>query len=169
MTISGGYLEDIPKPHHRKWPTSTERRRVDIKIYTWRGTSLGAEHWYVEIKEEDNPIWDRRTHAQSMGYEPTSDYLRKICGWTRPWDDKNGRGRRVTAPDLYTLVDAIAWTEKTLERRFRAKDKYVFMFQLEDYDTIPELTRAVREHYGDRYLKSDAYYRNKINQETSNQ
>lgn len=79
--VSGGHLADIPKPHRRRFPLHAIRKQlVAVEIYTWRGITLGAHHYYLDISEEANPIWDSL-----------------FCCWRCAWDDKPkpmvGQGR----------------------------------------------------------------------------
>jgi len=79
--IMGGKLEDIPRPHIRKWPTSKQRRIVDVRFadYKWRG----YQHIYVDIVEEFNYLWDMQTNWPHNG---------KGC-WREAFDDFDGQGR----------------------------------------------------------------------------
>ena len=70
----GGYLEDIPKPHIRKWPGCPEKRKIKIRVM--RYYSIG-HHYHVSFEEEHNPIWDSKHNY-----------------WTIAWDDKDGKGKR---------------------------------------------------------------------------
>lgn len=76
----GGHIEDIPKPHIRKWPTSKQKRSITIRIM--RFDSM-RKHYHVSINQESNPIWD----ATENEFDPG-----KPIGWTTAWDDLEGHG-----------------------------------------------------------------------------
>jgi hypothetical protein len=67
----GGYLEEVPKPHKRKFDDKRRKRRVFIRITIFYGIGI---HYYVDIREESNPIWHKD----------------KKCWW-EPWDFKDDR------------------------------------------------------------------------------
>jgi hypothetical protein len=82
--LTGGYIKDIPKPHRRMFPGKTKRKlRISVARY-----SCGV-HYYVTIREEDNPIWDKSLHGPGWGKERAD----KPIGWHVAWDDKKGKGR----------------------------------------------------------------------------
>ena len=49
-------LTDIPKPYKRLYDDKRRRTWLFVSITTWRGTSVGAKHWYAEVHEGVNPI-----------------------------------------------------------------------------------------------------------------
>lgn len=49
-------IKDIPKPHKREWDDKRLKRNVFVGITSWKGVSIGAKHYYVNIYEDDNPI-----------------------------------------------------------------------------------------------------------------
>ena len=54
----GTSIEDVPEPHRYKWPESEETRKVRIELISFKGSSPNATHWYADLVEEMNPIWD---------------------------------------------------------------------------------------------------------------
>lgn len=79
--ITGGYLEDIPEPHIRKWPGSPHKRELTVRItrYYYEGT-----HYYISIQEEENPLWNGTPYEH--------DESRPV-GWVVAWDDKEAQGK----------------------------------------------------------------------------
>lgn len=69
----GGSVEDAPHPLQRKWPGSPDKRVVNVTIMVY---AVMGRHYFVDIEEEDNPVWD--------GVE----------FWTTYPDDFESRGRK---------------------------------------------------------------------------
>jgi len=103
--IMGGYLADIPKPHRRKFP-GDHPREVRVRLTSWIGISPGAKHWYVDIKEEDNYLWDEAEHS-----------------WRIAWDDKKGQGpsERAEFAGLDARDQALRWIRKMVRERYSNK------------------------------------------------
>lgn len=81
--MSGGRLADIPKPYRYKFPDNS-LRMVHISILSYRGFVAGAKHFYAEIEEEDNPIWN-----------PNPGYDGLPTGWSLLWEHPvSAKGRR---------------------------------------------------------------------------
>lgn len=53
----------------RRWPNPDEPRRLNVTINSWRGISIGAKHFYANVKEEDNQWWS----------EPENDWVELSC------------------------------------------------------------------------------------------
>ncbi len=111
MSTCGGYLKDIPKPHKRKWPGHAERRRINITVGSFG--IVGGIHYYVTLREEDNPIWDSTPDRYSKG-EPS--------GWTSAWDDDKANGR-IFERKCKSLHEVARFTDLVLALNF-SKDKY---------------------------------------------
>ena len=88
--LTGGYLKDLPLPHRRKFP-GEELRSVWISVS--RYSAVGGCHYYVSIREENNPIWDPRTNGERNSDFLGTAYGDKIVGWHRAWDDEEGNGK----------------------------------------------------------------------------
>jgi hypothetical protein len=113
----GGHLENVPRPHERKWPDSEEKRRVKVDVYTWRGMSLGAVHWYGSVEEESNPVWDS-----------------SILDWRLCWDDEKATGREFRG-DFDTKEEVVSWAKEIIGREFEPETHYLHF----EYDTRAEL------------------------------
>ena len=92
--IRGGNLSVIPKPHIRRYPRygnpkqSDGKRTVLVHIYSWIGLDPDAEHYYLDIQEEGNPIWD---------------WIEK--SWRFAWDDRcHSISYNESFPDLMYAV-----------------------------------------------------------------
>ncbi len=96
LWIGGGHLEDIPKPHVRKFP-GPKKRTVKVILGQWYGQ---AHHVYATLKEEDNPIWDS-----------------KESGWRMAWDDREGEGR-IFRQHFDDFASARVWIDKTTKKEF---------------------------------------------------
>ena len=104
MSLYGGKLKEIPKPWKREFPSKTKKRRVELDIYTWRGSFPGAIHWHVDLNEEANLIWNK-----------------KIKDWQRAHDDKEAKGRSFHIADLLSLVAAQDWVQGIRLKNFPTK------------------------------------------------
>jgi hypothetical protein len=49
-------FKDVPKPYKRYYDDKRRKRRLFIEITSWQGLSVGAVHYYAEIREDDNAI-----------------------------------------------------------------------------------------------------------------
>lgn len=76
MSVFGGYLKDIPKPHRRLFSDRRRKRAVRVEISRFYGIGV---HYYVSLQLENNPVWNRETKT-----------------WQLAWDDTVGRGTTVT-------------------------------------------------------------------------
>ena len=101
------------QPPVRKFPHPGCPRRVDVTISSWVGTAPGARHWYAQLQEECNPVWDG------------------VAGcWFRAADDVAGQGRHfppaydlarqefVDQPDQSAYDQARAWVQALLAEHF---------------------------------------------------
>lgn len=96
--ISGGYLKEIPTPHVRRWPSVVLRPVfVHIAVYD----VVGGKHYYPDIKEQDNPIWNAKREC-----------------WQIAWDDEQARGRAFIHPGFNRLIDAHEWVASILAEHF---------------------------------------------------
>ena len=102
--IRGGRLKEIPKPYKYRYPSNDELRevRVTVNSFTEIG-SIGAKHWYVTIKEDDNYIWN----------------IQENC-WQQPWDLLEiHKGRKFE--DKTTFInkpDAMSWARRIVNEHF---------------------------------------------------
>lgn len=150
-------LENIPTPHYRMWPKSPQRRPVSIKVYTWKGMSLGAIHWYAEIKEAYNDIWDPRTEKERapkwyeetksrLGSEPTDPMWTNPIGWVELGRDRDGEGRQFEARDIVTELEAWYYVGTIVRRHFNNLDKYVFKVRSPaDRTRLTDLVRTLKK------------------------
>jgi hypothetical protein len=96
-TIRGGYLADIPKPWKRRFDDARRTRSVEILISMYYGI---GRHWHFDLREEDNPIWDQATKS-----------------WRIAWDDKAGRGKRISGKRLDIVLSQMA-AERMAKKHF---------------------------------------------------
>lgn len=99
----GGYISELKEPHHRWFPHGRQKREVTVTISTYQGMCPGAKHYYISLREEDNPIWDGFNHQ-----------------WTMFWDDKIGEGRKLETKKN-SEEEARAWALKTFQEEFNPK------------------------------------------------
>jgi hypothetical protein len=99
MEIHGGYLKEIKGMHMRRFPGG--KRVVKVSISTWIGMSFGAKHWYADIQEEFNPLWDKNEHA-----------------WRECWDDFIGQGKKFHRNCL-SEAEAVSWCAKMIPKHFK--------------------------------------------------
>lgn len=103
----GGYLRDIPLPHERRWPGSTIKRDATLRISNW------MVHWWAEIVEDENPIWDS---AQEVWR----------CCWDDDKSDKSERGgRRIDGGKFSRRLEALHWGLGVLDTEFSDHKHYV--------------------------------------------
>lgn len=118
----GGKLADIPKPHIRKFPNPHVRREVVIKLSSWcTCASIGAKHVYVEIKEEENFLWDSAGNC-----------------WRAARDDEESKGRVFKTEFIYGKEpEAVKnWIDEMLKKHFPVKThKRVYR---DDTRTLPK-------------------------------
>lgn len=102
MMSYGGHLADIPLPHRRCFPGEWPRL-VKVELTSWIGYSAGAKHWYADIEEEDNYLWDSAEKC-----------------WRIAWDDAKGKGRRerveFAGPDGRDR--ALKWIRSVVRKRY---------------------------------------------------
>lgn len=104
-STTGGNIAELKKPHVRMFPGPV-KRRVKVRVFTYAGSCFGAVHWWADIAEEGNPIWDGN------------------C-WRTFWDDKAAEGRTVQG-HLNTRDEALLWAEATCIEMFSA-DTHQFL------------------------------------------
>lgn len=113
LTI-GGYLKDIPRPWRRYFDDKRRKRKLRISIGTF---SIGV-HYFVTIHQEDNPIWDCRTHAEERPdwkEIQETEYGNEVICWHKAWDDKEGEGIHLSEK-FDTQFQAKKWIDKQLKR-----------------------------------------------------
>lgn len=113
---SGGYLNEIPEPHIRKFPNPYSKRKVKITVSRYYGYGI---HYYVSIREDDNPIWNSERNL-----------------WTRAWDDKEGEGK--TDTDLYFDGDDNANIRTDAYELAIGKAKMVLKRHFPDHEVVWE-------------------------------
>ncbi len=111
----GGTLNDIPKPHIRKF-YDYGKRRVRISIMRY---SMGL-HYYVSIEEEDNPLWDTSNPKKPL--------------WRVPWKDNKGKGISI-GKQFNTVLAAEHFMVQTLKKQF-SKSKYRYDFETKETEFI---------------------------------
>lgn len=99
----GGNLAEVPLPHVRFFPFGNYRRKVIASISSYRGISIGAKHFYANLREDDNPIWDTT-----------------VNGWRCCWDDPEGRGLELEQ-SVFTRKEAEEWIVETFRDKFSTK------------------------------------------------
>ncbi len=76
--IFGGKIVDYPDAR-RRWPdgpfSGDRDRKVRVTLASFEGTLSYAHHWYADVKEEHNVIWDGEQ-------------------WRKCWDDPDGWGQK---------------------------------------------------------------------------
>ena len=99
--IFGGHIADYPDAP-RRWPdgplSGPEPREVKIILASFEATLSYAHHWYADIKEEHNLIWDGET-------------------WRDCWDDREGRGQ-FFSEKFDSKFEARAWAFDIVEKHF---------------------------------------------------
>ena len=97
-------LSEIPKPYKRVYDDKRRKKLLFIEIFTWRGTSIGAKHFYAKVYEDDNPI----LYGDSQYYfSEDKDKDGKSFGGIM---DKEG--------SYNTLKGAVAWVINTILKEF---------------------------------------------------
>lgn len=87
MSVFGGKLADLPKPHRRFYDDKRRKRPVRISVIVY---SIGKHYW-TTLHEEDNPIWDEKEQD-----------------WRTCWDDAAARGR-IQSKRCNSLVESGRW------------------------------------------------------------
>jgi len=112
-SLSGGRISErgLPDPLIRRYPNEYGiKRQVYVRLSSFIGLSAGAQHYYVEISEEHNSIWDEDS-------------------WWDPWDDDDGKGdntiKRLERRSFKTPLSAIQFAEQYLDEHF-SKDTHEF-------------------------------------------
>ena len=100
--IFGGNIADYPDAP-RRWPdgplSGPEPREVKIVLASFEGTLSYAHHWYADVKEENNLIWDGEQ-------------------WRDCWDDdKEGRGQTFSER-FETKTEARRWALDIVSTHF---------------------------------------------------
>ena len=99
----GGHIADYPDAP-REWPdgplSGPEPREVKVVLASFEGTLSYAHHWYADVKEEHNCIWD--------GEEE---------GWRKCWDDPEGQGQTFSER-FDTKSEARAWVYDIVQEHF---------------------------------------------------
>lgn len=107
----GGDLKELVQPIVRGFDTTRRKRKVTVRIHTWKGTAaVGAKHYYAHLEEEDNPAL--------MNYEEPSG--KKSLIWGRAWKDEEGKGREVRLEAL-TREDVERLAASNFEDEFGSK------------------------------------------------
>ncbi len=76
-------------------------RRVSVDYTTFAGLSPGAKHWYVDIREEDDAVWNEDRQS-----------------WVTPSDRRGLIGNRFSNSDFKALAHARKWAEMIVEENF---------------------------------------------------
>jgi hypothetical protein len=92
---------------------SSRPRPVRIKVVKYE-LCPGARHYYVDIKEEDDVVWDGR-----------------IKGWRKPWNNTNNYGKSFSSK-FDNVVQAKEYINKTINENFNPK-KHFLVFK-DDFD-----------------------------------
>lgn len=117
--FSGGYIKNIPKPHIRQWPGHPTKRRIRVQILQY--ALAGGRHYRADIKEEDNPIWNRLTHAEANPkWEKIqgTEYGNTVIGWQMSWDDEEGKGRQFFSEAFKRWDQAVEWVRDIIDNKF---------------------------------------------------
>lgn len=77
---TGRHIADVPEPHQYFWDKQPRKREVLVTVTRYWGQ---GEHYYVDMKEEDNAVWCRLIERP---YD-------KAAHWRRCWDDPKTSGR----------------------------------------------------------------------------
>lgn len=86
-----------PRPWTLRWPNEHQlRRRIIVDFDSWRGIALGASHFYVKIREEQNAAWDGK----------------EIC-WVIYRDHADMKIRKFEA-DVFTREEAAKFVESVV-------------------------------------------------------
>lgn len=106
-TRRGGRVKDIPGDRRRMFDDKRRKRGVTVTVTTWVGKSIGAMHVYVNIEEDENPIYH-------PGGVPPFDV--DPC-WVTAWDDQEAKGRSRSF-DFMSYELAMASIERLVAENF---------------------------------------------------
>lgn len=125
MTTYGSYLKDIPKPHRLRYPNSDpdDPRYVHIQLLSYMGVAPGATHYYAEIREEHNPVWDSRD-AAGWGRPGEEN------GWAICWDHPREWKGRIFEEQFTSKAVANGWIKDILQEHFNDGNNYKFFSEL---------------------------------------
>lgn len=104
MSIFGGNAKDYPEPHKLK-SESGEKREVTIHLLTYIGFSPGAVHYYAEVGEEDDMVWDEKENA-----------------WRKFWDHPKELKGRVFEKQFLNEANARSWIRMIVKDHFPDHD-----------------------------------------------
>ena len=105
--ITGDYLENVSLPRVRKWPDSSEKCSVSVRVGCY--LAIGR-HYYVKIHEGSNPIWDCRDAG-------TWGRAGKAMSWRKCWDDTEGQGK--IFEEVFDLRrQAVSFIEEIVDEHF---------------------------------------------------
>ena len=96
IEIFGGNVKDYPGAK-RRFP-GKRKREVTVSVRMYYGI---GKHYWVSVKEKDNPIWDGEH-------------------WRTCWDDFEGRGR-IESQSFLSMVSAQQWLESLKKKEFPKK------------------------------------------------
>jgi len=105
----GGYANDAGGKRVYFWPKSKAKREVQARLFSWRGVSLGAHHYYARIVLEGNWLWNW-----------------KAARWFQPWKFDKTNSRQFSY-DAETPQAAEDWLIATLKRKFSDRLKYLLV------------------------------------------
>ena len=81
---------------------SEERqRKVKVDVTTFKGLSIGAKHYYVEVQEEDDAAWNEERQT-----------------WVTSSARKDLKGQRFTNGDFMRKQHAIRWANMIVSENF---------------------------------------------------
>jgi hypothetical protein len=120
--LRGGYLKDIPEPHIRKYPEFGPRL---VRISITRYYGLGP-HYTASIEEEDNPLWNRLTRAESDPYWEDTPSGEEIIGWQVAWDDEEAKGRSFFSKRSKSWYRVYLWVRRIVAKHFQPESDYEF-------------------------------------------
>ena len=100
----GGKLADISLPHVRYYDDKRRKRYVELTIMRYWGF---GNHYYVKLKEDDNPIAKADTNTDG------------VIGtrWMSAWDDPKSEGRCFERK-FNTRFAAQNWIDATMQKEF---------------------------------------------------
>ena len=118
--IRGGKPEDIPEPWRLR--SDEEPREVKIEVTTFKGFSPGAMHYYAEVEEERDAVWNEK-HS---------------C-WQEFWEHIPHIGRKFFNNDFTSLSKARQWVLMIIEEHFSAAEyKIIGRYSYTEIDWIRE-------------------------------
>ena len=90
-------------------------RRVSVDFTTWRGTSIGAKHWYVDIQEERDAVWNEERQS-----------------WVTSTSREDLRGLKFSNGDFAARAHAKKWAEMIVEENFSPQTHEIVWEEDED-------------------------------------